>query len=52
MRLASVTGAFQNLIELVFSVLYYEVDLVYLDDIRVCGIAFDELLLRLGQVFA
>ena len=49
--LASAPGAFQNLMELIFAGLYYEVALVYLDDVIVFGINFEEHLKRLELVF-
>ena len=51
MGLASAPGAFQNLVELVFAVLTYEVALVYLDDVIVFGRNFEEHLKRLELVF-
>ena len=49
---ASAPGAFENLKELVFSGLAYEVALVYLDDINVFGRTLEGNLLRLKKVFA
>ena len=50
MGLASAPGAFQNLMELVMAGLYYEVDLVYLDDIIIFSRSFEEHLNRLDLV--
>ena len=52
MGLASAPGAFQKLMEFALSDLSYQVVLVYLDDIVVCGKRFEEHLLRSEQVFA
>ena len=49
--LASAPGAFQNLMELIFAGLSYEVALVYLDDVIVFGRKFEEHLKRLELVF-
>ena len=51
MGLASAPGAFQNLMELIFAGLSYEVALVYLDDVIVFGRNFEEYLKRLELVF-
>ena len=55
MGLASAPGAFQNLMELIMAGLSYEVVLVYLDDIIICGSSFEEHLnsldLVLGQIW-
>ena len=51
MGLASAPGAFQNLMELFFAGLSYEMTLVYLDDVIVFGRNFDENLKRLELVF-
>ena len=51
MGLASAPGAFQNLMELIFAGLSYEVALFYLDDVVVFGRNFKEHLKRLGLVF-
>ena len=51
MGLASAPGAFQKLMELVFSGLSYDVALVYLDDIIVFGRNFEEHMERLELVF-
>ena len=51
MGLASAPGAFQNLMELVFAGLSYEIALVYLDDVIVFGRNFEEHLKRLELVF-
>ena len=51
MGLASALGAFQNLIELVFAGLSYEVALVYVDDVIVFGRNFDKHLKQLELVF-
>ena len=51
MDLASDLGAFQNLMELVFSGLPYDVVLVFLDDIIVFGRNFEEHMERLELVF-
>ena len=51
MGLASAPGAFNNLIELIFAGLSYEVALVYLDDVIVFGRTFEEYLKRLELVF-
>ena len=51
MGLASVPGAFQNVMELIFSGLSYEIALVYLDDIIVFGKNFEEHLERLELSF-
>ena len=51
MGLASAPGAFQNLMELIFAGLSYEVTLVYLDDVIVFGRNFEEHLKRLELVF-
>ena len=51
MGLASAPGAFQNLMELVFSGLSYDVAMVYLDDIIVFGRNFEEHMERLELVF-
>ena len=48
---ASAPGAFQNLMELIFAGLSYEVALVYLDDVIVFGRNFEEHLKRLELVF-
>ena len=48
---ASAPGAFQNLIELVFAGLSYELALVYLDDVFIFGRNFDEHLKQLELVF-
>ena len=50
MGLASAPGAFQNLMELIFSGLSYEVALVYLDEIIVFGRNFEKHLKRLELV--
>ena len=50
MGLASAPGAFQNLMELIFSGLSYEVALIYLDDVIVFGRNFEEHLKRLELV--
>ena len=51
MGLASAPGVFQNLMELIFAGLSYEVALVYLDDVIVFGRNFEEHLKRLELVF-
>ena len=51
MGLASAPVAFQNLMELVFSGLSYDVALVYLDDMIVFGRNFEEHMERLELVF-
>ena len=51
MGLASAPGAFQNLMELLFAGLSYEVVSVYLDDVIVFGRNFEEHLNRLELVF-
>ena len=51
MGLASAPGAFQSVIELMFAGLYYEVALVYLDNVIVFGRNFEEHLKRLELVF-
>ena len=51
MGLASAPGAFQNLMELIFAGLSYEVALVYLDDVIVFGRNFEEHLQGLELVF-
>ena len=51
MGLASAPGALQNLMELIFAGLSYEVALVYLDDVIVFGRNFEEHLKRLELVF-
>ena len=51
MGLASAPRAFQNLMELIFAGLFYEVALVYLDDVIVFGRNFKEHLKRLELVF-
>ena len=51
MGLASAPGAFQNLMELIFAGLSYEVVLVYRDDVIVFGRNFEEHLKRLELVF-
>ena len=51
MGLASASGAFQRLIELIFAGLSYEGALVYLDDVIVFGRNFEEYLKRLELVF-
>ena len=50
MGLASAPGAFQNLMELIMAGLYYEVALVYPDDIIIFGISFQDYLNRLDLV--
>ena len=50
MGLASAPGAFQNLMDLVFAGLSYEVVLVYLDDVSVFGRNFEDYLKRLELV--
>ena len=50
MVLASAPGAFQNLMELIMAGLFYEVALVYLDDIIIFGRSFEEHLNRLDLV--
>ena len=51
MKLAFAPGAFQNLMELIFAGLFYDVALLYLDDVIVFGRRFDEHLKRLELVF-
>ena len=51
MGLASAPGAFQNLMELIFSGLSYEIALAYLDDIIVFDKNFEEHQERLELVF-
>ena len=51
MGLASAPGASQNLMELIFAGLSYEVALFYLDDVIVFGRNFEEHLKRLELVF-
>ena len=51
MGLASAPGAFQNLMQLFFAGLSYEMALMYLDDVIVFGKNFDEHLKRLELVF-
>ena len=51
MGLASAPGAFQNLMELIFVGLSYEMALVYLDDVIVSGRNFEEHLKKLELVF-
>ena len=51
MGLASAQRTFQNLIELIFNGLSFEVALVYLDDVIVFGRNFKEHLKRLELVF-
>ena len=50
MSLASEPGTFQNLMELIIAGLTYEVALVYLDDIIIFGISFEEHLSHLDLV--
>ena len=50
MRLASKSGAFQNLMELIMVGLSYEVALIYLNDIIIFGRSFEEHLNRLDLV--
>ena len=51
MGLASAPRAFQNLIELIFAGLSYEVALKYLDNVIVFGRNFEEHLKRLELIF-
>ena len=51
MGLASAPVAFQNLMVLIFAGLFYEMVLVYLDEVIVFGRNFDEHLKRLELVF-
>ena len=51
MRLVSAPGVFQNLMKLIFAGLFYEIALVYLDDVIVFGRNFEEHLKRLELVF-
>ena len=51
MGLASASGAFQNIMELIFAGLLYEIALVYLDNVIVFGRNFEEHLKRLELVF-
>ena len=50
MGLATAPGAFQKLMELIMAGLFYEVALVYLDDIIIIGRYFEEHLNRLDLV--
>ena len=47
----SAPGAFQNLMEIISAGLFYDMALVYLDDVIVFGRNFDEHLKRLELVF-
>ena len=51
MGLASALSTFQNLIDLVFAGLSYEIALVYLDNVINFGRIFNERLKRLKLVF-